>query len=225
MRRYIEKELRHRKVTALMIDEAQHLLMIAGGQQMLHQMNWIKSIANITGTIHVLIGTYDLLNCCTLSGQISRRSYDIHLSRYLPESHEDVAEFIRVIQTFQQHLPLEQEPTLVQQYEYLLDYSIGCVGLLKTWLIKALRTALFEGSQTLTLQHLRQSEYSLARRKQIQAEAELGEKRFKDAAESGSRKRTNSSNVVQSSEGSRATRRVGQRQPKRDEVGVIRHGD
>lgn len=56
--------------------------MMAGGHQMLQQMNWIKSIANITNTTHVLFGTYELLNCCSLSGQLSRRSEDIHLPRY-----------------------------------------------------------------------------------------------------------------------------------------------
>lgn len=39
-----------------------HLLMMAGGHQMLQQMNWIKSIANLTNTVHILFGTYELLN-------------------------------------------------------------------------------------------------------------------------------------------------------------------
>ncbi|BAY14129.1 ATP-binding protein (plasmid) [Calothrix sp. NIES-2098] len=105
MRRALEQAMRHHQLTALMVDEAQHLLMLAGGKQMLHQMNWIKSIANITGTVHILFGTYDLLNCCRLSGQVNRRSDDIHLPRYLSDSKEDVTEFIRVLQTFQTHIP------------------------------------------------------------------------------------------------------------------------
>ncbi|WP_339376573.1 AAA family ATPase [Calothrix sp. NIES-2098] len=105
VRRALEQAMRHHQLTALMVDEAQHLLMLAGGKQMLHQMNWIKSIANITGTVHILFGTYDLLNCCRLSGQVNRRSDDIHLPRYLSDSKEDVTEFIRVLQTFQTHIP------------------------------------------------------------------------------------------------------------------------
>ncbi|MDZ7963272.1 MAG: ATP-binding protein [Aulosira sp. DedQUE10] len=77
VRRALEQAMRHHQLTALMVDEAQHLLMLAGGKQMLHQMNWIKSIANITGTVHILFGTYDLLNCCRLSGQVRFQSQEI----------------------------------------------------------------------------------------------------------------------------------------------------
>jgi hypothetical protein len=168
LRRILEQAMKRHQLKAFMIDEAQHLVLVAGGKQMLHQMDWLKSIANLTETIHVLFGTYDLLNCCTLSGQVSRRSDDIHLARYLPEQSEDVEEFRRVIQTFQEHLPLPEEPNLMQHQDYLLDYSIGCVGILNTWLTKALRMALAEGAKTLHLHHLQQNEYSLARRKQIQ---------------------------------------------------------
>lgn len=78
----------------------------------------IKSIANVTGVVHILFGTYDLLNCCHLSGQVSRRSDDIHLPRYSTDNQEDIAEFMRVLRTFQAHLPLVEEPCLVEQYEY-----------------------------------------------------------------------------------------------------------
>lgn len=79
LRRAMEKVFRYRQLKAFTVDEAQHLFMMAGGHQMLHQMNWIKSIANLTGTVHILFGTYELLNCPTLNGQIGRRSEDIHL--------------------------------------------------------------------------------------------------------------------------------------------------
>jgi hypothetical protein len=147
LRRILEQSMKRHRLKAFMIDEAQHLVMVAGGKQMLHQMDWLKSIANLTETIHVLFGTYDLLNCCTLSGQVSRRSADIHLARYFSEQSEDVEEFRRVIQTFQEHLPLLEEPNLMQHQDYLLDYSIGCVGILNAWLTKALRMALSEEKQ------------------------------------------------------------------------------
>lgn len=80
LRRAMEKVFRYRQLKAFTVDEAQHLLMMAGGHQMLQQMNWIKSIANLTNTVHILFGTYELLNCSTLNGQVGRRSEDIHLS-------------------------------------------------------------------------------------------------------------------------------------------------
>lgn len=44
LRRAMEKVFRYRQLKAFTVDEAQHLLMMAGGQQMLHQMNWISAI-------------------------------------------------------------------------------------------------------------------------------------------------------------------------------------
>lgn len=226
LRRSLERVLRHRQIRAFMVDEAQHLLLMAGGHQMLQQMNWIKSIANITNTTHALFGTYELLNCCSLSGQLSRRSEDIHLPRYLGEIQDDVAEFIRVIQTFQHQLPLHKEPALEQRYEYLLDYSIGCVGILKSWLIKGLRNALAEESKTLTLKHLEQSEYSPARRKQLREEAVAGERRLQDEAFLATSPSIKIAHNQPTNDTKRQTRkgRVGQRHPRRDPVEVNPNG-
>jgi len=171
LRRAIEKVFRHRQLRAFTVDEAQHLLMMAGGHQMLHQMNWIKSIANLTGTVHVLFGTYELLNCPTLNGQVGRRSEDIHLLPYQADDREDIAEFIRVIRTFQRHLPLEKEPDLEKHLEYLLVGSVGCVGILKNWLTRSLRVALAQQGHTLTFSHLKQGAFSAYRINKIREEA------------------------------------------------------
>ena len=224
VRRALEKVMQHHQLMALMIDEAQHLLLMAGGRQMLQQMNWIKSIANVTGTVHILFGTYDLLNCCTLSGQVSRRSDDVHLSRYSTDKQEDITEFIRIIQTFQMHLPLHEQINLAQRYEYLMDRSIGCTGILKTWLTKALRAALAEESKTLSWKQIQQSEYSPARCKQIREEAEAGERRWRNEVASEVEVKSKLSHEAQ--DGTKSTtkkRPVGQRRPKRDPVGANSH--
>jgi AAA domain len=216
LRRSLEKVLQYRQVKIFMVDEAHHLLMTAGAHQMLQQMSWIKSIANITNTTHALFGTYELLNCSRLSGQLSRRSEDIHLPRYRADIQEDVTEFRKVIQTFQQHLPLSKEPALNQWHEYLLDYSIGCVGILKTWLFRALRDALLEDAKTLTMKHLRQSEYSAARRQQLCEEADAGERRLQESKSSVAAFTVSPADKKQSVRKGR----VGKRNPKRDPVGV-----
>lgn len=98
----------------------------------------------------------------------------------------------------------------------MLEYSIGCVGILKTWLIRALRNALIEEAKTLTRKHLQQSEYSAARRQQLREEAEAGERRLQEDRSS-----------VMGSHDPPAGKipfvrkgRVGKRNPKRDPVGV-----
>lgn len=223
LRRAMEKVFRYRQLKAFTIDEAQHLLMMAGAHQMLQQMNWIKSIANLTGTVHILFGTYELLNCPTLNGQMGRRSEDIHLSPYQADEKEDVAEFIRIIKTFQRHLPLVQEPKLEQHYEYLFSGSVGCVGILKNWLTRSLRFAYAEEAKTLRLKHLKKGALGASRLKKIKEEAEQGLRRFQEESsffeQPSSRehrpKRAAINHVLL-----KGKSRVGQRKPKRDAVGV-----
>jgi hypothetical protein len=54
----------------------------ASGGKLLDQLDWIKSMTNVTGVLHILIGTYELLNFRNLSGQASRRGLDLHFPRY-----------------------------------------------------------------------------------------------------------------------------------------------
>ena len=56
----VEQALRYRRPRAVLVDEAQHLAKMASGRRLLDQLDVIKSIANRTGTVHVLFGTYDL---------------------------------------------------------------------------------------------------------------------------------------------------------------------
>lgn len=227
LRRAMEKVFRYRQLKAFTIDEAQHLLMMAGAHQMLHQMNWIKSIANLTGTVHILFGTYELLNCPTVNGQMGRRSEDIHLSPYQADEEEDVAEFIRIIRTFQRHLPLTQEPKLEQHYEYLFSGSVGCVGILKNWLTRSLRFAYAEEARTLKLKHLKMGALGASRLKKIKEEAEQGLRRFLSESsffeQPYSREHRPQRDAINYLP-PKGKGRVGQRKPKRDAVGVAPDG-
>ena len=78
----VERALRFRRPVAVLIDEAQHLARMGSGRRLSDQLDVIKSIANCTGTVHVLLGTYELLAFRNLSAQLSRRSIDIHFPRY-----------------------------------------------------------------------------------------------------------------------------------------------
>ena len=221
LRRAMEKVFRYRQLKAFTVDEAQHLLIMAGGHQMLQQMNWIKSIANLTGTVHILFGTYELLNCATLNGQVGRRSEDIHLSPYQADDPEDVAEFIRVINTLQRHLPLQEEPDFEKHYEYLFEGSVGCVGILKNWLTRSLRVALAESAPTLTISHLKQGAFSASRIKTIRSEAQQGERRLLQENNLSFPLESSSVSNHQSVNKSSTKRgRVGRRSPKRDAVGM-----
>ena len=85
----LEECLRRRRVAACLVDEAQHLKRLTSGRRLLDQMDTLKSLAALTGTVHVLVGTYELIGMTNLSAQLSRRSVEIHFGRYRADSAED----------------------------------------------------------------------------------------------------------------------------------------
>lgn len=174
----LEQALLCRRPTAVMIDEAQHVAKMASGRRLLDQLDVIKSIANRTGTVHVLFGTYDLLAFRNLGGQVSRRSVDVHFPRYRAEDPSDRQVFLNVLHSFGQRLALPEEFDLVSHWEYLYERSVGCVGVLKQWFVKALCTALRRGRSSITLQDLELNALSVAQCEKMLAEAAEGEARF-----------------------------------------------
>jgi energy-coupling factor transporter ATP-binding protein EcfA2 len=183
LRRVLEKCLSHRRTRAFIVDEAQHLKKMASGRRLLDQMDTLKSLANMTQTQHVLIGHYDLLGLMDLSAQLSRRSVEIHFPRYHLEQPEDLKEFKKLLRTFQRHLPLLKEPDLQSHFAYFYERSLGCIGMLKTMLNKALGTALEQGEQTLTAKHWERHAEPPSKLKAMLREILAGEQRLKERGE------------------------------------------
>jgi energy-coupling factor transporter ATP-binding protein EcfA2 len=175
LRYALEQALRFRRPIAVMVDEAQHLTKMASGRKLSDQLDSLKSLANLAGCVHVLIGTYELLPCRNLSAQLSRRSIDIHFRRYRADDPKDVEAFQRVIFSFQRQLPLAEEPQLWRDWEYCYARSIGCVGVLKEWLTRGLAAALETGAATLTREHLEKYSWSMDQCEKMAQEAREGE--------------------------------------------------
>jgi energy-coupling factor transporter ATP-binding protein EcfA2 len=228
----VEQALRFRRPAAVMIDEAQHLAKIASGRRLLDQLDVIKSIANQSQTVHVLYGTYDLLAFRNLNGQLSRRSVDVHFPRYRAESAADRKAFINVLNSFAQQLPIADPPDLARDWEFLYERSVGCVGVLKQWLIRALSVALRTGEATLSRSNLENQAPSVAQAEKIISEASEGEMRLMDTNEAVLRLREQLGLVPQNRSqhsteqkqpaqalARRPGRRPGQRKPARDIIG------
>lgn len=217
----LEQSLRHRRPVAFIVDEAQHFKRIASGRRLLDQMDTLKSLANLTGITHVLIGTYELLGFAQLSAQLDRRSCEIHFPRYHIDVPEEMVAFRRVLLTFQRHLPLTGEPDLVAQAEYFYERSVGCVGVLKDWLTRALAATLEDGQETLTKTILEQQ--ALPHRKLLRMAREIRE--GEEALTANSRTQTELRSLLGMSTESAeqhppaSSQKVGKRKPVRDRVG------
>jgi len=236
LQRAVEQALKYRRPAVVFIDEAQHLARMASGRRLSDQLDVIKSMANRTGTIHVLLGTYDLLAFCNLSGQLSRRSIFVHFRRYLAEEQKDIEAFQNVLMTFRSRLPLPETPGLMEEWEFLYERSAGCVGVLKEWLERAAAHALKRGEKSLGRQHLMTTALSVSQCEKILAESREGESRLTDTGESCARLRIllglgseapPRKGGVGSLDAAGATllpekkrQRAGRRRPRRDPIGI-----
>jgi energy-coupling factor transporter ATP-binding protein EcfA2 len=225
-----ELALRHRRPPVVFVDEAQHLARIASGRRLSDQLDVIKSIANRTQTVHVLLGTYELLAFRNLSAQLSRRSIDLHFQRYRGDSAEDRRVFQSVLLTFGKQLPFADTGIdLIAIWDFLYERSVGCVGILKEWLMRACVHAIRHGGAALSREHLENTALSVSQCEKILAESREGENRLSNSEESRSRFRTLLGIEAQS----RGTvpepapapvppnpksKRVGQRNPRRDPI-------
>lgn len=187
----VEQALRYRRPPVVFVDEAQHLARIASGRRLSDQLDVIKSIANRTETVHVLLGTYELLAFRNLSAQLSRRSIDVHFERYQADSAEDRQVFRSVLLTFQKQLPFPTaESDLISAWEFLYERSVGCVGILKEWLMRACVRAIKHGAAKLTPEHLERTALSISQCEKVLAESREGETRLNDHEDARQRFRT-----------------------------------
>ena len=220
-----------RRPVAVLVDEAQHLARVGSGRRLSDQLDVIKSLANRTKTVHVLIGTYELLAFRNLSAQLSRRSIDIHFPRYRADSAADLKAFRSIVKSFEQQLPLERPPDLLNDWQYLYERTIGCVGVLKDWLTRALVSASKRNAESLSRKDLESHALSVAQCDKMLSEAIEGESTLLESPEERDRLRARLGlgrlENADQAEGVVAPRqnqrRPGQRTPVRDAIGAANY--
>ena len=146
--------------------------------------------------------------------------------------------FKNVLLTFQEHLPLDEKPDLVSLWDLLYERSVGCIGILKEWLDRALIATLKEGCTTMAPRHLEATALSASQCEKIAVEAHEGEAQLSSADQVQPRLRmllglSACSGTPPARNGVRrqVPERVSQRKPRRDQVGFdqsprirVRHG-
>jgi hypothetical protein len=172
-------------VRVVMIDEAHHMLYGSngtGGSTLQEQLEWLKSLSSTTQILHILVGTYDVLNFGQLNGQIGRRCLPVHFSRYRLEREADCLEFQSALVSLLEQVPLRCDvETLVGSYwVYFYEGCIGCIGVLKDWLMRAVSATLDAGQDRLSLDclqdHIRPSDIL----RQMALDASEGEQKLEN---------------------------------------------
>jgi hypothetical protein len=151
-----ENTLMYRIMYAFFVDEAQFITKRRSGEGLVDQADTIRSVAARSKILHVLAGTYELLLLRNLSGQLGRRSHTVHFRRYKiegltgEERKRELEEFTKAFLSLQAHLPVPQQPDLIRHIDFCYARSLGCVGHVKSWFLRALSMALEANLQTVS---------------------------------------------------------------------------
>lgn len=173
LRTAVERALKARGVQFLVIDEAAHIIRQTRRNRLEIQLDTLKSLANQCGTQMVLVGSYDLYQLVSLSGQLARRTHVLHFERYRQDRPEDVRAFTACVQKFQDTLPAVWGNQLVQHTAALHENTLGCIGTLSAVLTRAAKLAQAKGEWSTSM--LERALLTEAQRNQILEEILDGE--------------------------------------------------
>ncbi|PKO71004.1 MAG: hypothetical protein CVU20_08985 [Betaproteobacteria bacterium HGW-Betaproteobacteria-14] len=223
LRRAVEEYLRLRKTKLLVIDEAQHLLLVGGRQRLECQFECLKSLTIETGVTILLIGTYRLLDILEQSGQLTRRSQLVNYPRYDLRKGEDRKNFRKILGFLEQRLSMHIPTRLDVHAEYFYQKSAGCVGILKDWLARCLEYALREKAPVIDAAFAERFALKNRGLMTIIEEACLGEAKLADVGDDRLLDLLKNGVLLARDEPgpARNARRPGKRNPKRDPVGVV----
>lgn len=113
---------------------------------------------------------------------MARRGSEFHFARYHMEDENDCQAFRNAFSSLLKQIPLHVDhDALIQRWWYFFEGCIGCIGILKQWLVRALYRALRDKSTELTRTHLEQSVLPDAKWERMRADARSGEAEFQYA--------------------------------------------
>ena len=229
LRRTLENFLHQKKVEFMCLDEAANLLHLGSGKRLRHQADFLKSIANRSRAKIILGGSFDVYPLIGQTAQLSSRSEIVNFDRYDPSDESDQEAFFGILCTFESFLPFpEKENTLTPYLSLLMENSVGCVGLLKKVLDRAVTHSLAVGDPKITEESLMKNLNSKLLVDQALKEVESGHEIMKEFLGGGSPERSSigqrlpSLPALSESSGKKSgKRKPGERNPTRDKVGMI----
>lgn len=132
LRTAVERSLRSRATRFIVVDEAANIMRNCPPRRLEQQFDTLKSLSNEYGVQWILLGSYDLFELVSLSGQLARRTHVIHFARYREDVPEDVRVFRGCLKKLGEGMPALKEVDLLRYAEVFQQNTLGCVGTLRT---------------------------------------------------------------------------------------------
>lgn len=146
----IVARIRQHGVRLVIVDEADVFASSRSGAQNYENLQFLKSIVNLTGVPHLFVGTPVLGNFMTMEAQVVNRSHVVRLAPYDAENPNHVKIFMQLALDFEKELLVPIDISVKANPYYLFEATNGCVGALKEMLQKLQLVALEHELPTIT---------------------------------------------------------------------------
>jgi hypothetical protein len=178
MRDAVQYALALLRVQVVFVDEAQHLMYVDTPHKPTAQLDWLKTFTEETNVLHVLVGNFDVYDCCHLNAQAARRMRDLPFHRYHLNNKTECEEFATALRTFLEEAPLEVDVEgLLEHWRWFGEWSLGCIGVLGDWLVETVDDLCKRGETTLTIEALERHALQPDQRARMEIEAHTGERK------------------------------------------------
>jgi len=137
------------KPSVILIDEAQNLVDDMSRADRKTNVNRLKSWANRMETKFVLFGTHESKYFLDLNEQLSRRVAPIYFPRYA-KTEVGLRMFAEFYLGIKDQLGLVFDPKIEEDFEDIYNYSLGCPGLLVTWIHHSISRCITSGQKSIT---------------------------------------------------------------------------
>ncbi|MDQ1061303.1 AAA family ATPase [Stenotrophomonas sp. SORGH_AS_0282] len=154
----LEQAILHRQTRYLFIDEAHHLLRTSRGGLPSEILDSLKCLANATGVILVLAGSYELFTAGLSSAHLNGRMRVIEFARYRACTYDELS-FKGILKGLDECLSWKNGQSLIAHCAYIRAGTLGCLGLLLAWINAAMCEMSSNGEVLLRLEHFMETRF------------------------------------------------------------------
>lgn len=152
--------IRYFRPIVIFIDEGQNIVDKIIERDKILNLNRLKNWANTMNTKFIVFGTHEAKELLNLNEQLSRRVVPVYFPRYQRDSETELKNFAQFFLSLKEHLDIKIDPKSYENFYDIYDYSLGCPGLLVSWLHRAIATCITHNNPQITSTILKSTRYS-----------------------------------------------------------------
>lgn len=160
LERLMRLRIRSFRPVSFLIDECQNIVDGVSDRDKILNLNRIKNWANTMNTKFILFGTHEAKELLNLNEQLSRRVVPVYFPRYQRNSDSEVAQFAQFYCSVIKHLDIRIDSKVHENFYDVYDYSLGCPGLLVSWLHRAIALCITNKYPKITAATMKKTRYS-----------------------------------------------------------------